>query len=508
MALSGIDLGTAIIDALDAYIAAHLAPGGQSLSSPLDREEMEQEKATALVDYLEDHAADLAAIVDPYITGGGGGGDITAVTAGTGLSGGGTSGAVTLNIASGGVDTPQLADDAVTYAKMQNVSATDRLLGRATAGAGNVEEIACTAAGRALIDDADAAAQRTTLGLGALATASTVSTSLIDNDAVTNAKLADMATLTVKANVTGSTANPTDVTLTALEAAMPVPGIYGDGSDGSVTISANTTLTRDMFYTDLTVNSGISLRTGGYRIFGTGTLTATGATIHNNGEDATDGLGSTRGQAGLGGSLAGQNGSAVSPSGTPGNAGAANSTPGSGSTCINCMGAAGGAGGDGSGSGSGGAACTVTAPVAYMGMLMRSGAGLMRGCVEGFNTSDPSGTTYNSQPIHGGGGGGGGNGNGASPGGAGGGGGGIVLIAFRKIIGGSIEAKGGAGGDAGAAAGGLGGGGGGGGGFVGIVCDDYQGNTPDVSGGAGGLATGTGVNGSAGSAGTYVRIHS
>ena len=59
-------------------------------------------------------------------------------------------------------------NDAVTYAKMQNVSATDKVLGRATAGAGDVEEIACTAAGRALIDDADAAAQRVTLGVGTL----------------------------------------------------------------------------------------------------------------------------------------------------------------------------------------------------------------------------------------------------------------------------------------------------------------------------------------------------
>lgn len=58
-----------------------------------------------------------------------------------------------------------IANDAVTYAKMQNVSATDRVLGRSTAGAGDVEEIACTSAGRALIDDADAATQRTTLGL-------------------------------------------------------------------------------------------------------------------------------------------------------------------------------------------------------------------------------------------------------------------------------------------------------------------------------------------------------
>lgn len=60
-----------------------------------------------------------------------------------------------------------IANDAVTYAKMQDVSATDMLLGRSTAGAGNVEEIPCTAAGRALLDDASAAAQRTTLALGA-----------------------------------------------------------------------------------------------------------------------------------------------------------------------------------------------------------------------------------------------------------------------------------------------------------------------------------------------------
>ncbi len=65
-----------------------------------------------------------------------------------------------------------IANDAVTYAKMQNVSATDKILGRSTSGSGDVEEIACTAAGRALIDDADASAQRTTLGLGTLATQS------------------------------------------------------------------------------------------------------------------------------------------------------------------------------------------------------------------------------------------------------------------------------------------------------------------------------------------------
>ncbi len=75
-----------------------------------------------------------------------------------------TSGNITLNI----------NNDAVTYAKIQNVSATDKILGRSTAGAGDVEEITCTAAGRALIDDADAAAQRTTLGLGSAAVLSSI----------------------------------------------------------------------------------------------------------------------------------------------------------------------------------------------------------------------------------------------------------------------------------------------------------------------------------------------
>lgn len=49
-----------------------------------------------------------------------------------------------------------------------------------------------------------------------------------------------------------------------IDAADP---IYGTGSNGSVTISANTTLTTDMFYHNLTINSNVVLNTAGYRVF-------------------------------------------------------------------------------------------------------------------------------------------------------------------------------------------------------------------------------------------------
>jgi hypothetical protein len=61
---------------------------------------------------------------------------------------------------------------AVSYSKIQNVSATDKVLGRSTAGAGTIEEITFTGAARTFSAAVDAAAERTVLGLGTLATQS------------------------------------------------------------------------------------------------------------------------------------------------------------------------------------------------------------------------------------------------------------------------------------------------------------------------------------------------
>ena len=146
-------------------------------------------------------------------------------------------------------------NDVVTYAKMQNVSATDKLLGRVTAGAGDVEEITLTAAGRALIDDADAAAQRTTLGLGSLATQSgtfsgtssgtntgdqlvfkTIAVSG-QSDVVADS-ITDTLTLVAGSNVTITT----DATTDSITIASSGGGGLSDGDKGDITVTSSGTV--------------------------------------------------------------------------------------------------------------------------------------------------------------------------------------------------------------------------------------------------------------------------
>ena len=145
-----------------------------------------------------------------------------------------------------------IANSAVTYAKIQNVSATDRLLGRSSAGAGVVQEITCTAAGRALLDDVDAAAQRTTLGLGTLATQSgtfsgtssgtnTGDQSVFSTIAVSGQSnvvadtTSDTLTLVAGSNVTITTDAATDTITIAASGG----GGVSDGDKGDITVSGS-----------------------------------------------------------------------------------------------------------------------------------------------------------------------------------------------------------------------------------------------------------------------------
>jgi len=125
-------------------------------------------------------------------------------------------GAVTADqLGSGAVTTAKLDSAAVTYDKVQNVSATDRLLGRLSAGVGSIEEIACTAAGRALLDDADAATQRTTLGLGTISTADGTWTNGSSFSGTSSGTNTGDQTITLTGDVTGTGTGSFATTITA-----------------------------------------------------------------------------------------------------------------------------------------------------------------------------------------------------------------------------------------------------------------------------------------------------
>jgi hypothetical protein len=86
--------------------------------------------------------------------------------------------------------------------------------------------------------------------------------------------------------------------------------VYGTGSDGSVTISSNTTLTSDVYYYNLTVNSDVVLNTAGYRVFVKNILTLNsnstiGVGTANNYSMTTgfSGSGSISGGGGLSGAV-------------------------------------------------------------------------------------------------------------------------------------------------------------------------------------------------------------
>jgi len=291
---------------------------------------------------------------------------------------------------------------------------------------------------------------------------------------------------------------------TWIDVAALIDGFFGSGDDGDVTISVNTTLTRDMAYDDLTVNSGIELNTGGYRIFVKGTLTLDGKIVRNGtagdpGAASPSNAGGAGGAALAGGTLPGSTvggaGGAAAGGGTGTGGASLTRYTGLGTGAPSGTGGAGqgGAGGANSGGTAGGAGgncteATITNGATIYNMLQSVTGRMLTGDLF-------SGAT--------GGGGGRGSPNAGERGGGGGGsGGGYIVVCARTCTGGTIEAKGGEGGAGGSGGGtNAGGGGGGGGGTIIVVVGTGPFPTCDVSGGTGGLGTGSGVNGYSGGAG-------
>ncbi len=318
-------------------------------------------------------------------------------------------------------------------------------------------------------------------------------------------------------------------------------GLFGDGSDGDVIISTNTTLTADKFYNDLTINTGVTLTTYGYAVYVLGTLTINGTgKIENDGGDGGDGGNASSGIAGIGGIAGIAPGGATFTAGKSGAAGVAGvvgsiGTTTQGNNGVNGTDANPSLGGNGGNGGNGGVDSGGGPPVATTGGVggIATGENITVKATAFENSDNLSGTeTVNNKKLTGNGStsgtslspgasaGSGGSGNtnnesnntratGGS--GAGGASGGVLFIVASTIVNnGTISADGGNGGNGGnptnpSNSGFSGGGGGGGGGAVILTYETLTNNgTINASGGIGGVkgtgqgSGGDGVNGTDG----------
>lgn len=322
---------------------------------------------------------------------------------------------------------------------------------------------------------------------------------------------------------------------------------FGDGSDGAATFDGSTavagfsrsgstyTATRDTYFTDATISTGVTVKPSGYRMFGTGTLTMNGtALIQRDGNAGSNGTnavaGVSHGTGGPGGAALADGylkGSLVGGAGADGVTGTSNGNNAPATTSAsNCLGTASAAatGGDG-GYGHSGAPTPGTG--ATGGTITKSNVKLIANWhLATLLDISSTGSTVKFTPSAQAGGGGSGGASASGPGESGGGGGagssgGIVAIYFRNIVIGasaSITAKGGKGGNGGNSFGAAGSGGGAGadGGIIVLVYNTLTSSgTTDVSAGAGGTGGttddggtnfGPGVTGGTGTAGVVYQF--
>lgn len=257
---------------------------------------------------------------------------------------------------------------------------------------------------------------------------------------------------------------------------------------GTTRSGAVYTLTRDVYFTDLTVNTGVSIVTHGYRVFCRGTLSGAG-TISADGQPSTSRSAGARALAG-----------AIEGGYSGGDGGVQNAVGAAAALAARGHGGIGGAGGAGTGFAGGAQPTTPTLP----------DGGLRRDLLSLLSPFWWNFTAVAFQAIAGGGGGSGGGGSSTGAGGGGGGGGGVVVVAARTLSGTiAFTAKGGAGGAANPTGGtNAGGGGGGAGGAIHLIYGSKSGwtGTTDVTGGAAGAGNGTGAAGTAGGSGNVIQL--
>jgi hypothetical protein len=179
-------------------------------------------------------------------------------------------------------------NDVVTYAKMQNVSATDRLLGRVSALAGDVEEIPITDFVQTILDDTDAATVRGTIGAAASGANTDITSVYLNNTGLkikdTNAShgliIAPGSDLTADHTLTVTTGDA-DRTLTLSDNTTLSGGTHSGTNTGdqnlfqTIAVSGQSDVVADSSTDTLTLVAGsnITITTDA----GTDTITITGA---------------------------------------------------------------------------------------------------------------------------------------------------------------------------------------------------------------------------------------